>query len=462
MKNFIPLTVFLLFCTAQVFAQFPPNTDTAFIGWYNSIQAAAYKGDAHAQKEFAFIYMNGKGGLNVDYAIAADFFKQSAQKGNDTAQAMYGLMCLEGLGVAKNKPEGAKWLEKASQQGNAAAAANLGMMYMMGNGVKKDPAKGVLLMRMSADKGYSTGQNALGVYYSTDGPHRDLSQAAALFRKAAMQGNLDAANNLGVALEYGKGVPKDLTEARKWYILAASKGDKDAIDNMNNFWKKYPDELKKFEQENGTLPQTSATSVSTGQNTNPYTGKKICAIEIGTGQGHTGALNAYCETVVATTVNNKALGLPKNIVSSAVFAQDVAFDGFGVVEKNTPVKFFDQLIFIITENMADREYWETTNAAILRCLGNPKEFTTATDQDFLFWGHAEPIRVPAGSKILMGYQVLMPAGRYMYDIRAMEAVVSRDITVSGLGTVRKGQSIITKKFPYVKGEEPYDGSIVIQ
>ena len=63
-----------------------------------------------------------------------------------------------------------------------------------------------------------------GLYAQGAGVPQDFSKAAALFRKAAEQGEKTAQYNLAVLSEQGRGVPKDSNEALKWYQSAARQG----------------------------------------------------------------------------------------------------------------------------------------------------------------------------------------------------------------------------------------------
>ena len=61
------------------------------------------------------------------------------------------------------------------------------------------------------------------------------SESAKWNRKAAEQGDADAANNLAVCCERGLGVPQDLEQAVHWYRKAAEKGHesgREALDRM--------------------------------------------------------------------------------------------------------------------------------------------------------------------------------------------------------------------------------------
>jgi TPR repeat protein len=71
----------------------------------------------------------------------------------------------------------------------------------------------------------------LGEQYASR-PPEDLNHAAALFRKAAEQGNAKGALLLGESYADGKGVPKDIDQAAIWYRKAADKGNIQARTNL--------------------------------------------------------------------------------------------------------------------------------------------------------------------------------------------------------------------------------------
>ena len=61
------------------------------------------------------------------------------------------------------------------------------------------------------------------MYFNGRGVPQDYSEAAALYRQAAEQGNSSAQFNLGLMYDQGRGVPQDNVEAHMWLNLAAAK-----------------------------------------------------------------------------------------------------------------------------------------------------------------------------------------------------------------------------------------------
>ncbi len=105
-------------------------------------------------------------------------------------------------------------LRPLAEQGNAQAEEKLGRMYQRGKGVK--------WYRLAADQGNPLAQVGLG-YMLLDGSSEkpDVEGAAAMFSKAAAQGDALAMLALGTLYELGRGVTKDWVQAHKWYALAS-------------------------------------------------------------------------------------------------------------------------------------------------------------------------------------------------------------------------------------------------
>ena len=76
-------------------------------------------------------------GLGVDqnYAVAAEWYRLSAEQGIAFSQYNLGLMYRGGQGVARDDGEAVKWYRLAAEQGFASAQTNLGIMYAFGYGV---------------------------------------------------------------------------------------------------------------------------------------------------------------------------------------------------------------------------------------------------------------------------------------------------------------------------------------
>jgi TPR repeat protein len=128
-----------------------------------------------------------------NYSDALNWYKQSAVKGDPTAENLVGWIYQKGLGVKEDDAEALKWYLMAAVQGFAASQTNAGWCY----------------------------QNGLGVA-------ADTRAAIEWYQKAIAQGNDSAEINMGYLYENGIGVAKNLSEAKKWYKTAADHGSQEA------------------------------------------------------------------------------------------------------------------------------------------------------------------------------------------------------------------------------------------
>lgn len=88
--------------------------------------------------ETANKYYYGLDGVNQNYYMALQYFKDSAENGNIIAQYMLGSMYYEGKGCSRNYREAFTWLKKAANAGNSDAQYRVGVMYDNGLSVSKD------------------------------------------------------------------------------------------------------------------------------------------------------------------------------------------------------------------------------------------------------------------------------------------------------------------------------------
>jgi hypothetical protein len=86
--------------------------------------AASYFGDSDAQYSLASMFLQGQGG-DQNVRQAARWFKLAARKGHVAAQAEFGHMLYEGIGMERRAVEGLMWLTIArlSSPGDPAVQA---------------------------------------------------------------------------------------------------------------------------------------------------------------------------------------------------------------------------------------------------------------------------------------------------------------------------------------------------
>ncbi|SDR49451.1 hypothetical protein SAMN05443245_6415 [Paraburkholderia fungorum] len=120
--------------------------------------------------------------------------------------------------------------QRLAEQGNPAAERGLGILYENGYAVGKDRTQAVALYRKAAAQGDAEAECRLGLGYvlGPRGPFglpHDVSQGLALMTKAADQGLAHCQNEMGSLYQHGMwDVPKDMAQAVAWYRKAAEAG----------------------------------------------------------------------------------------------------------------------------------------------------------------------------------------------------------------------------------------------
>lgn len=156
----------------------------------------------------------------------AAFVRIAAEGGVAEAQAVYGQMLLDGVGVAPNQRAAVLWFDKAARQGHAMAINMMGRCYDLGWGVPVDKVRAAQWFKAAADRGLDWGlYNYATALTLGDGVPEDKPAALALFRRAAAMGNSKAVNYVGSFHEDGWVVERDMAQAAHCYAIAAEGGD---------------------------------------------------------------------------------------------------------------------------------------------------------------------------------------------------------------------------------------------
>ncbi|MCC7411808.1 MAG: sel1 repeat family protein [Gammaproteobacteria bacterium] len=114
-----------------------------------------------------------------------------------------------------------------AQEGNAAAQANVAFYYDNGLAVARDPEEAARWYRLAADNGSVDAQYNLGAMYeSGEGVEKDYGEAFKWFSLAAQQGDAQAAMYLGLFYEEGLGRASDDVQAYAWFHAAAGRGER--------------------------------------------------------------------------------------------------------------------------------------------------------------------------------------------------------------------------------------------
>lgn len=122
--------------------------------------------------------------------------KSAAEKGGAEAQFRYAEMLRDGLGVAKNMKEAAKWTRKAAGAGHARAQCQMGLFYMNGLGVDLDEDKAVEWLEKAAKQNQAQAQYNLGIYHARFSDEESVRLALKWLNEAVKQDYADAEYNL--------------------------------------------------------------------------------------------------------------------------------------------------------------------------------------------------------------------------------------------------------------------------
>ena len=157
--------------------------------WY---ELAADQGSVEGMFRFAFIYLNGEGGVKENNKKALQCFRQAAGAGHSRAEYFLGLIYENGeCGVDVDLEEACIHYKKASDQGDRDAILHYGLF--LGNGL--------------------------------GGCAVDKIAAFQYYLKAAEMGCTEAQTEVGNCYLKGEGVRKSLKKAEKYLRLAAGEGD---------------------------------------------------------------------------------------------------------------------------------------------------------------------------------------------------------------------------------------------
>lgn len=222
------------------------------------LKKAAELGDKEAQYSYARCYEEGIG-VEQDVETAKSFYGMAAKQGHELAKE--GIKRLnpptneEIYASAKALYKEKKYLEAAELFRKLAdikfldAQMDLANMYKDGIGVARDDKEAARFYGMAADQGNSAAQNILGEFYiSGTGVEKSEQKAMTLFSKAAANSNPVAQYNLGMCYEIGIGTPKNILVAETFYKRSASNGYAPAVEKLRKLKEAQELEAKRIAQ----------------------------------------------------------------------------------------------------------------------------------------------------------------------------------------------------------------------
>lgn len=201
------------------------------------------------------------------YQDALPDLRKAADLGDAEAQYRCALMYLQGMGVERNGKEGIDWLIKAAKQGHEQARAASGKMFAK-NGLAaynaEDYQKAIPLLEKAAMLGNAEAQNLLGLCYGAGkGAEKDCTKALHWYLKAAEQGYTSAQYNCGLYYREGYGTEKDEDKAFEWYQKAAAQGHEKAKKEAEKIQTRR--EKEKKEDEISTMIALGIAAYGTGK-----------------------------------------------------------------------------------------------------------------------------------------------------------------------------------------------------
>ncbi|TCQ05494.1 MULTISPECIES: tetratricopeptide repeat protein [Sphingomonas] len=160
----------------------------------------------------------------------AAFVREAADAGVAEAQAVYGQMLLDGVGVVADPGAALGWFMKAAAQHHVMALNMVGRCYDLGWGTAVDKARAAECYRIAADRGLDWAMyNYATLLALGDGVAEDKPAALALLEKvAALDAGLASAkaiNFVGSFAEDGWACERDFARAAQCYAIAAEGGD---------------------------------------------------------------------------------------------------------------------------------------------------------------------------------------------------------------------------------------------
>jgi TPR repeat protein len=99
-------------------------------------------------------YVSAAGERNQLSEASLEQIRKLAEEGNAEAQYKLAKMYEEGLGLAQDSKEAAKWYLKSAGKGHSHAQYKMGTMYTLGKGVPKDRLEGAKWFGKAAQQGY--------------------------------------------------------------------------------------------------------------------------------------------------------------------------------------------------------------------------------------------------------------------------------------------------------------------
>lgn len=198
------------------------------------IEPKAKKIKPYLQYQIGMMYFKGLG-TPIDNQKAFEYFKKSAELGNQYAKRLLAFEYISGKNFEQNIERGIPLLTKCADSGDAFSCYKLGTLYLKGEIVNQDLDKAEKYLLSAEDNEFT--QYALGKLYLQKEKY-DIQKAISYFEKSADK-NMQASYQLGRLYFFGaEDLEKDKEKAIQYMNLSAEQGNEYAqnfIDNTEQF-----------------------------------------------------------------------------------------------------------------------------------------------------------------------------------------------------------------------------------
>ncbi len=199
--------------------------------------------------------MNNLGCLEEDKAIAAEWFKKSADKGDDVAQSNIAWYYRQGIAVERDVQKALFYYTQSAKQGYLKAIKELAKMYQNGDGVESDIHEAIKWFEKAVEQDDDDSMIDLADIYSRNNT-KDIDKAMQLCKTAAEKGNSTAMYKLGELHEFNSDQNDNIHKAIYWYRKAAKKENiqaQTALKRLNSNWMDKDGHVVNLDEDNNDI-----------------------------------------------------------------------------------------------------------------------------------------------------------------------------------------------------------------
>lgn len=227
------------------------------------IQEAANENSPVGLEYLGVMHQSGSG-VEQDYITAVHLLSSAASLGNLTALNRLGHMYLDGMGMPRDRVEAVRLFKQGAGKDDPWCELSLGELYRDEahiNGKQAKYTQAMALLKRSAEQGNGRAAYELAWFYmSGTAVPQDYGIALPLVVESANQDIPPAQATLGHLLENGLGVKVNLVKAYVWYRVAAHNGDQFGLKEANRLQSSLSS--RELDEATSTLSLWLHTSVS--------------------------------------------------------------------------------------------------------------------------------------------------------------------------------------------------------